>query len=248
MIRQTVYSESSMLNGYRKFLEDEALPTFEETLSNPHLDDRRRDLTSFSRYKLQLELTIIKYTLGFDLTVVNHEFSKTIEFLGVSLEVQQNEMETDIDQYILVVWTLSLASLFNTDISGIRQKLPYLGRDLIIDRLYFSLINQKIPSLDRLFPKLYDPIYTAIGEYKESKRTELIQRFLNGYFDGLKEYEAAWLNGHKEKDPEYYSHFGYWVFELAALVEILDWDDSTFRDHPLYPKDLVDWSRKNKSL
>jgi len=241
--RQKEYSSPEIQEGYRQFIEEEALPTFDQTLSDPTLDARRKDLTSFSRYKMQLELAIIKYTIGYDIEDVRNEAAKVLIFLNDHLQVQRDGLDVDIDQYILVVWTLALANIFNLDVSVIEQDIPHLGQDLLVDRLYYAFDQSITPSLNILFPALFGPLCKALGVYKKEEITDLVKQFLDGYFNGLKKYDAAWLNSHKEADPDYYTHFGYWSFELAALVLIVEWDDGEFRNHPLYPNDLIDWKR-----
>ncbi|NYI01990.1 PoNe immunity protein domain-containing protein [Cupriavidus plantarum] len=41
--------------------------------------------------------------------------------------------------------------------------------------------------------------------------------------------------------------YGYWAFEAAAVSVLFNIDDTPFRHHPLYPKDLADWARANHS-
>lgn len=66
-------------------------------------------------------------------------------------------------------------------------------------------------------------------------------------------YLAAWYSGMSEV-PGHGSHLeakkngsggyvGYWAVEAAAVAFLLELDDSSFRDHLLYPKDLVDFAR-----
>ncbi|NRF69456.1 DUF1911 domain-containing protein [Aquincola sp. S2] len=53
------------------------------------------------------------------------------------------------------------------------------------------------------------------------------------------------------REPYYESHtkgrehsfLGYWSFEAAAVAYVLDIDDTTFRDHEFYPRDLADFAR-----
>ena len=47
---------------------------------------------------------------------------------------------------------------------------------------------------------------------------------------------AAWYNNDQGGEGAYY---GYWCFEAALVVRLLDIDDSSFRDNVYYPKDMV---------
>jgi hypothetical protein len=48
--------------------------------------------------------------------------------------------------------------------------------------------------------------------------------------------DAGWHNSHKSRHDVFY---GYWSFETAAVVKIMDLDDTKFIDCQYYPKDLV---------
>ncbi|ATE59550.1 PoNe immunity protein domain-containing protein [Thauera sinica] len=56
--------------------------------------------------------------------------------------------------------------------------------------------------------------------------------------------ELPFHGTHKDIDDEGHGgYFGYWCFELAALCYLKNIDDSRFRNHLTYPKDLVDFAR-----
>jgi hypothetical protein len=64
------------------------------------------------------------------------------------------------------------------------------------------------------------------------------------YFEG-----ASWHNAHLrfgkiEDAPDWANYYGYFAWEAAAMVYLYDLDDSAYRNHVLYPKDLVDWAFK----
>ena len=56
--------------------------------------------------------------------------------------------------------------------------------------------------------------------------------------------KASWHNSHFDMREEGGAYFGYWAIEAAAAVYLLELDDRSFRDHIVYPKDLVDYARK----
>ena len=49
------------------------------------------------------------------------------------------------------------------------------------------------------------------------------------------------LGGHDDHKSKWNIHTGYWSFESGALVKILGLDDSTLKDQPYYPYDMVHW-------
>lgn len=56
--------------------------------------------------------------------------------------------------------------------------------------------------------------------------------------------DASWHDGHLDaRRGGKGTYVGYWAIEAAAVALLLQMDDSAFRDHPLYPKDLADFAR-----
>lgn len=245
VIRQTEFADKSKLDDYLRRLEDKGLPLFEKTLAQVDLDPRRKSITSYSRFTTQLEVIFLKYTLGHEIDLIKVECQKVADYLDYHLGCRNQPLAPNFGSYMLIVWALSTCYLFNVEWKdGLTQKIPFSGQDGLIDRLINCFDRSHIPTSDILFPNIYRPLLAALGQYQDDSRNNLLTGFLSDYLSGLKHYDAAWHDSHKEKDPRYYRHFGYWVFELGALVVDIDsWDDSEFREHPLYPKDLVDWRR-----
>ena len=58
--------------------------------------------------------------------------------------------------------------------------------------------------------------------------------------------QEIWYNSHLDLENQN-SYVGYWSFEAAALVYLLDLDDSSLHKYLFYPKDIVAWARKNNT-
>jgi Domain of unknown function (DUF1911) len=71
-------------------------------------------------------------------------------------------------------------------------------------------------------------------------------QFLKRWFKGQK--ECDWWGSHIPRKGTTVldtGFFGYWAFEAALVTYLWDIDDSTYRDLPHYPKDLIDFARSN---
>ncbi|HEM7878850.1 DUF1911 domain-containing protein [Burkholderia contaminans] len=55
--------------------------------------------------------------------------------------------------------------------------------------------------------------------------------------------DVPWHDSHLNLSNEWGLYFGYWAIEAAALSYILELDDTSLREHIVYPKDLVDFAR-----
>ncbi|MEF2130468.1 PoNe immunity protein domain-containing protein [Pseudoalteromonas maricaloris] len=85
---------------------------------------------------------------------------------------------------------------------------------------------------DTLFKKRFDKLYKVV-EGSPEQRPAL-----------AKSYMEAWYV--LEESPDIHlldndAYDGYWCWEIALVVKLFNIDDSSFIDHPYYPKDLVHW-------
>ena len=64
----------------------------------------------------------------------------------------------------------------------------------------------------------------------------------------IKDYLEVWYSLH-QTDPWYNTHLrdsgysGYWAWEVAAVVKVMKLNDSSFKDNPYYPYDMVHWEK-----
>jgi hypothetical protein len=86
--------------------------------------------------------------------------------------------------------------------------------------------------------KAFDGLYDAIKAAPNS-RASCIARYLQSWYD-------VKMEGFSFKDihlVENSGYVGYWCVEAVGIVAALGIDDSSFADHPLYPRDLVEFFR-----
>ncbi len=67
------------------------------------------------------------------------------------------------------------------------------------------------------------------------QQPRMLQDFLKHWYASMK--DAYWYDRHKKRITD--GFFGYWAFEAVGVVKAFGIDDSTFRDMPYYPKDLL---------
>ncbi|MDM1493751.1 PoNe immunity protein domain-containing protein [Acinetobacter indicus] len=114
---------------------------------------------------------------------------------------------------------------------------------------------------DGLIERLVAPFVTDRGIPPNDARRHLPYRKLIKVFDAAPEkrpammlqyledwYEASRREPYHDQHPQPdirsgISYFGYWSWEAAAVTWLLDIDDTIYREHQFYPKDLVDFSK-----
>ena len=158
---------------------------------------------------------------------------------------------SEVDDYLKVIQLIAVCYL--------------LQREDLLERLLQVILDNAADDLEPdttiedffyyRFKDRPDPEYVQMGKHAvliseaicgETKEEQL--EYLNAY---LKDWyhEMVGLT-----DGEYQSHLdheqngfcGYWSFEAAAIAYLDDLDDTSLRQYPYYPKDMVDWAREQK--
>lgn len=221
-------------------------------------------------FRDKLNLLELHYTAGCAIEELKPLYADVIQALGEwndayrtyvhSLAVESGEdlrddgtplQFSDLFHFQMAVDVVSLGVLLG-DGDAIRKVAKWVVRHRGEDMLFEGLIEDAVTDpLDvdvflheRPYDPLLDAMYTAQTPAEEiAKLKEYLDNWYKS-FEGL-----PWHNGHlKAVEGEYMPYYGYWSFEAAAVCIIHDIDDSSSRDHILYPKDLADWARTNNSL
>ncbi|HHG83261.1 MAG TPA: DUF1911 domain-containing protein [Bacteroidetes bacterium] len=112
------------------------------------------------------------------------------------------------------------------------EHLEITGQDAICDRLIKVVIGTTIPTETLRFPAPYQHLLAAT--HSKSEAESHLKKFLSAYYDKLD--MLPWHDSHLKQAA---SFFGYWSFELAALVKAFHFSDHDFADNIFYPRDLV---------
>lgn len=121
--------------------------------------------------------------------------------------------------------------------------------DMLVEYLLGAAMpeDELIDTEEFFHVKPYDPLVDAYYTAETAEESAAyMKKYLEGWykaFDGV-----PWHDGHLVQNDEYSNYEGYWSFEAAAVSVIHGIDDTSFRDHLVYPKDLADWAREHKVL
>lgn len=201
-----------------------------------------------------IDIIKTKYSLGIAIEELKIDYSKCVDFISkhwannVNFIGAYNEKlnQYSLDRYDEMLLLLSLGFLLDVPLREFEILVNVIDKDKVKDELYEFIISSRLPNRPVLIQesykygwKLYIRLKEAIKTNDKTQSINLIKTFLEK--DWYKEHKNARLyNSHKSKHNTY---FGYWSFETAAVVAILNLDDSNFRDNQYYPKDLVDYYR-----
>jgi len=157
----------------------------------------------------------------------------------------------DLFHFQLVLDLISVGILLG-EFDSVREAAKLMQSARHSDMLYEALIEKIVPDPDTEVTEFfheqpYDPLLDAIfAAETPQEASAFVKNYLEGWYKAFE--GVPWHNGHLVVTDEYSNYEGYWAFEAAAICVLYDIDDSSFRDHIVYPKDLADWARKHKVL
>lgn len=178
-------------------------------------------------------------TIKFDLLVAGYSDGTKIEELqkGFIDFIQTVHVNWPYAWYSETMWILSWGILLDIDNNMMASFLQEVEKEYHDDWLMSFLLAYKVEGYKNnaekvRFKKPYQAVKDIIekGNNKENKLAEYLQtKWYN------QNTEAGWYDTHKSKENTY---SGYWSFETAAIVKILDLDAGKLAGVEYYPEDL----------
>ena len=236
----------------------------EEKRAAGKVDDSAQD----SAFKDSLKLFYLHYTAGEPIESLRPLFADAMKWFeewhrAYGIHVQSlakdstEELRTDgtpvyfedLHHYQLAISMVSLGILMGEG-EAVRRMSNWLTRyrhtDLLLEGLLAKVIADPDDETTEFFHEQpYDPLIDA---FYTAETPEDASAFMKQYLEGwYKSFEGVpWHDGHLVFNDEYSAYEGYWAFEAAAICVLYNIDDSSFRDHMVYPKDMADWAREHK--
>lgn len=177
------------------------------------------------------KLVNLLYSAGEDIEIVSNTYKKLLYYYG--------KMWSSDYGYFELIRILSMGVLLEIEIENFAELEQKIVAENFNDYLvnYFLIhidADWKLQSDTFVFPKIYDDLRDVI-EKKDETSIRLLQGYLTKkWYSNHK--DAAWHNSHKSKQDVYY---GYWSYEVGAIVKCMGLDDSLLKDEKYYPYDLV---------
>ncbi|WP_413511569.1 PoNe immunity protein domain-containing protein [Myroides odoratus] len=142
--------------------------------------------------------------------------------------------------YDQMVWMLSLGLLCEVDEVDFKRIVTVIHKGEAQDELLKTLVNYRLPNAMSGSAYIQKSPYAHLDALVTGKDKSI--SFIKAYLD------KKWYQGHKDA-PWYDSHkrtkvntyFGYWAWEVAALVKIYAIDDALLKDQLYYPYRAVHW-------
>lgn len=193
------------------------------------------DIIATARFKKLL----LGYCKGENITDLRNEYVAFVDTLFNYIAYPETQVDsTDglFDTYIDALAIVSLAYLLKVDDITFNKVVKFLdtaGTDKLIDQLLrFKLKNRKL-SAKLFFLKKYKPLSDFVAN--ENKDADFLFNYTKDWYKGMR--SALFYNSHADKEGTMYN--GYWCWEAACLVCLLNIDDTAYRTLPVFPSDIV---------
>ncbi|RQM51002.1 DUF1911 domain-containing protein [Paraburkholderia bannensis] len=197
----------------------------------------------------------LRYTGGADLNLLRSEFEEVVSSLErytAAKRVAEKDstyppfMFGEIEEYEAAIQLISLCHLLHR-----RDLLPrlaamldpsYRAQDTLYEDLFAYGMDGRV-DVDKWYHEQYRDVINSLYSDTDELGISLITSCLDGWYRAMR--SASWYDSHLKANPdEGGAYVGYWAIEAAAVSFLLELDDNSYRDHLLYPKDLVDFARK----
>lgn len=246
------------LNYFNDFIEDlyRSQEKRYNKLKNNEIKSNRLPPVKRDMYKNYLKIIFAKYSRGDDMfsDKVKNDFHTALILLDeswsknhtsvVSSQERKGEFLKQYSQPIFNYFLdfLSLGVLLNIDFHLL---VNFIDRDEVKDFLFEFLIFYRSKERRTIKEESYSEYFGINEKYGKLKEVlkanskdeaqEKIKSFLEE--DWYNSFKGSFVYGLHTSGQNTYC--GYWCFASAAIVKIMDLDDSSFRDNEYYPKDLV---------
>ncbi|PEA92111.1 hypothetical protein CON66_31485, partial [Bacillus cereus] len=192
-----------------------------------------------SNFIYDLDNVNAKYSLGEAIHTIEGDFDNALINLK---HIGKKEVG-----YLNLIWMISLGILLETE----KKNLVSLAKLVEKENMNDAVIDFLLYASDIGYTKVTNRYYKEnpyaktreiieLAQIDKKEASKRLQTYMEKeWFKGHYDYE--WKNAHKE--PGY---VGYWSFETAAIVKILELDDTSLKDNNHYPYDLAHYKNEMK--
>ncbi|KAB7705327.1 DUF1911 domain-containing protein [Bacillus aerolatus] len=234
MIRDTI-KEESYFNSFLEY-ENERIEKF-TSLAHSVINQRGEDDIGVKRAYISLQGFYFNklralYSSGASLEEIKEFFPEVINIMEKTWSANSG--------YVQMLWMVSIGIMLDVPNNDFRKLETMIEREGLQDYLIDFLIQPKNEDWKEVSPNFafnlpYQFLKSVITTSDKSEATALLKNYLqNEWYEGHN--DTGWYDTHKSSNDTY---SGYWSFESGALAKILNLDDSTLKNIPYYPYDMV---------
>lgn len=235
MLRDQLRNEKYFREYIRS--EEENIEEFEELVEQVKKERGENDPGIRSGYNFlfgsYFNKLVAMYSLGISIEEIKLFFKKVVDITEKSWNAES--------KYVEMIWLLSIGNLLEIGADQMERLKKLIEEDGVEDYLIDYLINAydntwKIRNHKFKFVVPYQSLYQVIHAESSEKSISTLKKYLESeWYNGHR--DTGWYDTHKHADELIYS--GYWSFESAAIVKNMGLNDSSLKEVPYYPYDMI---------
>jgi Domain of unknown function (DUF1911)/Domain of unknown function (DUF1910) len=252
------YLDSASFNSMLAFRTEEAIPDLLSAIRIEDIDPEDLGYVKRQLFDHRFTVALLLFSGGRPMD----ELRPALQAALISFEDFLNDEHAPLvyvdlaiqTYYVEALWLLSLTKLLGLGDMQIERVANFYaadetndGADELFELILAKLGRKSFEAEGLIHEDPYQLLLDCIKAEPDA-RPALMTQFLKRWFKGQK--ECDWWGSHVNRrgtpvlDTGF---FGYWAFEAALVTYLWDIDDSSYRDLPHYPKDLIDYARQNLS-
>lgn len=250
------YLDQASFHSMLSFRQDEAIPDLRSALAEEDIAPENLGYVKRQMFDHLWDVTLLLFSGGQEVDKIRPHLQEAIDAFENVIEDEHAPLEyVDLaiqTYYIEALWLLSLTKLLGLGDEQIERVANFYaadetndGADELFEILLAKLGRKSFPAEGLIHEDPYQLLLDCI-KAEPDDRPALMAAYLKRWFKGHQ--ECDWWGSHIPRKGTTVldtGFFGYWSFEAALVTYLWDIDDSTYRDLPHYPKDLIDYARAN---
>lgn len=219
---------------FEQFIEEdtERMEKRLEKVENGFYKKERVHLAYEKLFELELGILIAKYSRGDEVKSLLQNYKRLSEYWNRICSLEWIEVG-----YEEALWFISIGLLL-----GEKEKMKEVEQKLIkkgINDWLFNFLLDKGSNTEQIEGELHAPEkYQTLKEAICTSNKQLLIQYLEKEWYGHFK-DCGWYDSHKLSRKSQRIYFGYWCFEVAAVIKKLNWGDSELLEQSYYPYDFV---------
>ena len=237
-----------------KFLQ-EAIEHWKHSLPANGTEAERKATAAWLRALGQYQLMMLRYTAGGPIEPMRRELEDVIaSFEAYSTLNRVAEESATYPPFVfseVYLYELSMQLIGLCYLLHRVDLLPrlaamldpaYLGKDTLYEDLQAYELEGRYDVDQWFHDRPYRDLINSLYRDTDEESIADLTQYLEIWYSAME--KTPWHGAHLKQADESGTYYGYWAIEAAAATYLLGLDDSSYRDHVVYPKDLVDFARK----
>lgn len=222
----------------KRYIEDTKY--YEESVAEDIANEKKSTITLKGWiYSGHLSIAISYYSAGYPIVEVKEKFLQGLGNLDLLAQYVSNiqDNKLSLDQYNIVLWTVSLAVLLDIEESNFRliaESIDKMNRpDRLIDLLLSYKLRKREIHEDSFYSgdmaERYRPLFEIFENNDIKQQISTLKEYLKLWY--RRQQSCAWYGNHKR-----HNYIGYWSFESAAIAKICKISDKIMLKNKYFPE------------